>query len=289
MTTDGMLLGAHVSTAGGLRKAPARGAEIDATAIQIFTKMPSRWAEKPVDPDEARDFRTGCVEAGIRFVCVHDSYLINLASADEILRERSYESFRSELERSRDVGAAVVVSHPGNATDGDLDRGLEQNARLVERALREVEDSPMVLFETTAGAGRVIGSRFEEIARLRDAIDPAVRHRVGVCFDTCHVYSAGYDLREDYDGVMAEFDRIIGLEHLRVFHLNDSQKPFASKRDRHEEIGQGSLGDEPFRRIMTDPRFTLIPKLLETPKGDDPAVADRRNLGRLRAFLQGGA
>ena len=280
-----MLLGAHVSTAGGLRKVPARGVEIDATAIQIFTKMPSRWAEKVVEPDEAKDFRTGCAEAGIRFICVHDSYLINLASADEVLRDRSYESFRAELERSRDLGASVVVSHPGNATDGDLDRGLEQNARLVEQALREVEGSPMVLFETTAGAGNVIGSRFEEIARLREAIDPSVRDRVGVCFDTCHVYSAGYDLREDYDGVMAEFDRIIGLEHLRVFHLNDSQKPFASKRDRHEEIGQGSLGDEPFRRIMTDPRFTLVPKLLETPKGDDPAVADRRNLGRLRAFL----
>lgn len=283
--TGRMLLGAHVSTAGGLRNAPARGAEIEASAIQIFTKMPSRWAEKPVDPGEAAEFREGCELAGIRFVCVHDSYLINLATADEVLRERSYLSFRSELERSRDVGASAVVSHPGNATDGDLDRGLLQNAALVERALIEVPDSPMVLFETTAGSGQVIGSRFEEIARLREAIAPDVRERVGVCFDTCHVYSAGYDLREDYDGVMEAFDRIVGLRHLKVFHLNDSQKPFGSRRDRHEEIGQGSLGDEPFRRIMTDERFAMVPKVLETPKGDDPAVADRRNLGRLRAFL----
>lgn len=280
-----MLIGAHVSTAGGLRKVPGRGAEIDASAIQLFTKMPSRWAEKPVDPAEAADFRAGCADVGIDFVCVHDSYLINLATADEVLRERSYASFRSELERSRDIGAEVVVSHPGNATDGDLERGLLQNAALVERALREVPDSPMVLFETTAGSGQVIGSRFEEIAQLREAISPEFRDRVGVCLDTCHVYSAGYDLRDDYDGVMDAFDRIIGLQHLKVFHLNDSQKPFASRRDRHEDIGQGTLGYEPFRRIMTDPRFAGVPKLLETPKGDDPAVADRRNLGRLRAFL----
>lgn len=285
VSTDPILLGAHVSTAGGLRNAPGRGAEIGATAIQIFTKMPSRWAEKSVDPDEARDFRAGCEQAGIRFVCVHDSYLINLASADETLREKSYVSFRSELARSRDLGVAAIVSHPGNATDGDLARGLQQNASLVERALREVEDSPMVLFETTAGSGKVIGSRFEELALLRESIDPSIRHRVGVCFDTCHVFSAGYDLRDDYDGVMAEFDRIVGLEHLRVLHLNDSLKPFGSKRDRHEEIGLGTLGDEPFRRIMTDPRLAVVPKVLETPKGDDPAVADRRNLGRLRDFV----
>jgi deoxyribonuclease-4 len=143
----------------------------------------------------------------------------------------------------------------------------------------------LVLLETTAGAGSVIGSTFEEIAALRDAISPGLRDRIGVCFDTCHVYSAGYDLRENYDAVIETFDRIIGLQHLRLFHLNDSQRPFASRKDRHEEIGLGTLGDEPFRRIMTDPRFAHVPKVLETPKGREPAVADRRNLSRLKGFL----
>lgn len=284
MTHHG-LLGAHVSTAGGVRNAPARAAEISATAIQIFTKMPSRWAERPVDPDDAAAFRAGCSDAGIGFTCAHDSYLINLATADEVLRDRSYASFRSELERSRDLGLDAVVTHPGNATDGDRARGLRQNARLIARALAEVRDAPMVLLETTAGAGQVLGATFEELAEIREQIDPSVRGRVGVCFDTCHVYAAGYDLREDFDGVMAEFDRVVGLEHLRAFHLNDSQKPFASRRDRHADIGEGTLGDEPFRRIMTDPGFAGVPRLLETPKGDDPAAADRRNLGRLRSFL----
>jgi deoxyribonuclease IV len=280
-----MLLGAHVSTAGGVRNAPGRGEEIGATAIQIFTKMPSRWAEKPIDPDEALEYRTGCERVGIRFGCSHDSYLINLATADEVLRERSYASFRSELERSRDLGLDAVVTHPGNATDGDLDRGLAQNAALIQRALEETGVGPMVLLETTAGSGQVLGSRFEELARIREAVDPSLRDRVGICFDTCHVFSAGYDLRDAYDEVMAEFDRTIGLEHLRLFHLNDSQRPFGSRKDRHAEIGEGSLGDGPFRRIMTDPRFVDVPRVLETPKGDDPAVADRRNLGRLRSFL----
>ena len=280
-----MLLGAHVSTAGGIRNAPGRGAEIEATAIQIFTKMPSRWAEKPIDPAEAVEYRSGCEEAGIRYAVAHDSYLINLATADEVLRERSYASFRSELERSRDLGLDAVVTHPGNATDGDKARGIAQNSALIQRALEEVEAGPMVLLETTAGSGQVLGSTFEELARLRETIDETVRGRVGVCLDTCHVYSAGYDIRERYDEVIEEFDRIIGLEHLRLFHLNDSQRPFASRKDRHAEIGEGSLGDEPFRRIMTDPRFADVPKVLETPKGDDPTAADRRNLGRLRGFL----
>lgn len=282
-----MLIGAHVSTAGGMSNAPLRAAEIDASAIQVFTKQPNRWAERPIDPADAEGYRASVVARGVRFACAHDSYLINLATADEILRERSYESFEAELRRSRDLGLDAVVTHPGNATDGDLPRGLAQNAQLIERALSAVEGPLMVLLETTAGAGRVIGSRFEEIAELRERISPEHRARVGVCVDTCHVYAAGYDIRERYDEVMAEFDAVIGLAHLRAFHLNDSQKPLGSRRDRHADIGEGTLGDEPFRRIMTDPRFVTVPKILETPKGDDHAAADRRNLGRLLSYLTG--
>jgi deoxyribonuclease IV len=280
-----LLLGAHVSTAGGIGNAPGRGAEIGATAIQIFTKQPNRWAEKPVTDEEGRLFRAGIATEGIGFTCAHDSYLINLATPDPTLRDRSYQSFVAELQRSRDLGLTAVVTHPGNATDGDMERGLGQNAELIDRALGEVPGHTMVLLETTAGSGKVLGARFQELADIRNRISETNRARVGICFDTCHVFSAGYDLRDRFDEVVAEFDAVIGLQHLRLFHLNDSQRPFASRKDRHAAIGEGSLGDEPFRRIMTDPRFREIPKVLETPKGDEPVAEDRRNLARLQGFL----
>ena len=280
-----MLLGAHVSTAGGMGNAPGRAREIGANAIQIFTKQPNRWAEKPIDPADGERFRAGMREEGIGFACAHDSYLINLATADPILRDRSLASFVSELERSRDLDLDAIVTHPGNATDGDLPRGLAQNAALIGDALARVPGRTMVLLETTAGAGSVIGSRFEELAEMIELVPAEQRDRVGVCVDTCHVYAAGYDLREDYDWVIGELERAIGLDRVRLFHLNDSQKPLASRRDRHAEIGEGTLGDEPFRRLMNDPRFAATPKVLETPKGDDLVTADRRNLARLRAML----
>lgn len=281
-----MLLGAHVSIAGGLRNAPPRGEEIGATAIQIFTKQANRWADPVLDPEQVEAFRAGIEEVGIRFVCAHDSYLINLATADPVLRDRSYASFRAELERSTLLGLDAIVTHPGNATDGDPQRGILQNAHLIGRALEEVPGSTRVLLETTAGTGTALGSNFEELAALLEAIPDTVRDRVGICFDTCHVFAAGYDLIENYDGVMADFDRIIGLDLIGVFHLNDSQKPLGSRRDRHADIGAGMIGDEPFRRIMNDPRLVNTPRVLETPKGNDPAANDRRNLARLRAMME---
>ena len=281
-----MLLGAHVSIAGGLRNAPIRGAEIGATAIQIFTKQANRWAEPVLDPEAVADFRTGLVEAGIGFTCAHDSYLINLATPDPILRDRSYESFRAELERSGTLGLDAIVTHPGNATDGETERGIEQNADLIARALAEAPGTTRVLLETTAGTGKALGSSFEELAAIRARIPEPLRTRVGVCVDSCHVYAAGYDLAMHYDEVLAEFDRVLGLPQLGLFHLNDSMKPLGSRRDRHTDIGEGTLGDEPFRRIMNDPRLAHVPKVLETPKRDDPTAADRRNLARLRGYVQ---
>ncbi len=280
-----MLLGAHVSTAGGVRNAPVRAGEIGANAIQVFTKQPNRWAEPVCGEEDVRGFTGGVRERGIGFTNSHDSYLINLATADPALRERSLESFRAELRRSVELELDAVVTHPGNATDGDRFRGLAQNAALVEQALAEVPGRTMVLLETTAGAGTVLGATFEELAEMIERISPEHRERVGVCLDTCHVYSAGYDLVGDYEGVVANLADTVGLERLRLFHLNDSQCPFGSRKDRHAEIGEGSLGDEPFRRIMNDERFAAIPKVLETPKGDDHTAADRRNLARLRSFL----
>jgi deoxyribonuclease IV len=280
-----VLLGAHVSTAGGVPNAPERGAQIAATAIQLFTKQPNRWAEPEVGDDEAAAFREARREHGIRYVCVHDSYLINLATADPTLRARSLASFRAELARANRLGLDAVVTHPGNATDGDPARGLAQNAALIQQALLEEGGEVRVLIETTAGSGRVLGATFEELAEMIDLIEAPIRDRIGICFDTCHVFAAGYDLRDHYDRVMERLDATVGLARLACFHLNDSMHPLGSRRDRHAGIAEGTLGEEPFRRIMNDHRFADVPKILETPKGDDPVAADRLNLERLLRFL----
>jgi deoxyribonuclease-4 len=191
-----------------------------------------------------------------------------------------------ELRRCSQLGIPAVVSHPGNYID-ERDPGLGRNASRITEALRTVAGPVMVYLETTAGTGTALGSRFEELATLRELVAADVRDRVGFCADTCHLFSAGYDLRGDYEGVWEAWDRVIGLTHLRCLHLNDSKTPFASHRDRHELVGEGSLGPEPFRRIMRDPRFATIPKLLETPKGEDGVSNDRRALRRLRGYARG--
>lgn len=277
-------LGAHVSRAGGVERAPGRAAEIDAVVLQLFTKQPQRWAEPEVDDETADAFRAARREHGIRTAASHDSYLINLATPADALYERSYRSFRNELRRCTSLGIEYMVTHPGNTTDGDTDRGIARNAEAIERALEEVGGKTVVLLETTAGSGTVLGASFEELAALRDRIRAPLRRRVAICLDTCHVWAAGYDLRGDYDGVIQQFDDVLGLDLLRLFHLNDSEAPKGARRDRHAHIGEGTLGDGPFRRLMTDPRFAEVPKILETPKGDDAVANDRRNLKRLRSY-----
>jgi deoxyribonuclease-4 len=278
-------LGAHVSVQGGVHTAPGRGVDIGASAIQVFTKTPNQWREPRVPPETRTAFRREYGSSGLRCIVAHDSYLINLASPDPVLNARSVESFALELGRCRYLGIPGVVSHPGNYID-DLALGLDRNAAGILHALRTVPAARIYL-ETTAGTGTALGSTFEELAALRDRIPRRYRHRIGFCADTCHLYSAGYDLVGDYDGVWEAWDRIIGLEHLHCLHLNDSKTPFASRRDRHELIGEGSLGPKPFVRIMTDPRFAGIPKILETPKGDDDLVTnDRAMLARLRGYMK---
>jgi len=276
-----------VSTQGGVQTAPARGVDIGATAIQIFTKTPNQWREPVLDEGTVTAFRRAYESSGMNGVVAHDSYLINLASPDPALTERSIASFVAELTRCHQLGLDGVVSHPGNYLD-DREAGLQRNARAYTRALRAAPGEVMVLLETTAGTGTSLGSRFEELADLRALIPDDLRHRIGFCADTCHMYSAGYDLVNAYDAVMDEWDRLIGLEHLRCFHLNDSKTPFDSHKDRHELIAEGSLGAEPFRRILRDERFRDVIKVLETPKGDDMVTNDRRMLRRLRAYARGG-
>jgi len=281
MTVD--RLGAHVSTDGGVSTAPARAAEIGAAAIQLFTKTPNQWREPPIDPEEVARFRSEMAKHGIAIAVAHDSYLINLASPDDKLRARSLKCFRGELERCRAYGIPYVVSHPGNYMD-EHDAGMARNSAGYAAALAEIDGDVGVLIEGTAGAGTALGRSFEELRDLRNGMPEAVRPRVGFCLDTAHLHAAGYDVVGDVLGVFDEFDRVVGFPLLKCLHLNDSKAAKGSKLDRHEWIGEGTIGEEPFRRILRDPRFEKIIKIIETPKGDDPVAHDRRMLARLRSY-----
>jgi len=277
-------LGAHVSIAGGLDRAVGRAEELDATALQIFTGQPQRWADPGLGKADVEAFRSALEGSDIQVTVSHDSYLINLASEKEDLFEKSERAFRSELDRCVRLGLDYLVTHPGNATGGDRPEALRRNADALARAIADHPGPTTVLVETTAGSGTALGWRFDELARLIEAVPGPQRERLGVCLDTCHAYAAGYDLREDYGGVMEEFDRTIGLDRLRLFHLNDSRHPRGSRKDRHADIGEGELGDAAFAALMGDRSLDRVPRVIETPKGDDATARDRANLGHLRAL-----
>jgi len=279
------VLGAHVSSQGGVAMAPGRGGALRATAIQLFTKTPNQWRERALAPEEIERFRSEVARHRLEAVVSHDSYLINLASPDPVLRARSIDSFRSELERSRALRLRAVVSHPGNYMD-DRDQGLERNARAYAECLDAVPGELDVWIEGTAGSGTALGARFEELRDLRNALPDRIRTRVGFCLDTAHLHAVGYDLAR-VEQVWEEFDRVIGFELLKCLHLNDSRAAAGSRVDRHEWIGEGRIGPEPFRRIMRDPDLARVVKIIETPKRDDPLRHDRRMLRRLRAYARG--
>ena len=283
----GDLLGAHVSTQGGVALAPARGNAIGATAIQVFTKTPNQWREPTVRDADLAAFRSSLAGSGIRAVVSHDSYLINLASPDEALRTKSIGAFTGELHRSRAFGIPWVVSHPGNYID-DRAAGLARNSRGYAQCLAAVSGEVGVLIEGTAGAGTALGSTFEELRALRDALPAGVQARVGFCLDTAHLHAAGYDVVTALEEVWERFEREVGVTHLKCLHLNDSKGRLGSRLDRHQWIGEGTIGPDPFRRIMRDPRLGPVIKIIETPKGEDPIRHDRRMLRRLRAYARGG-
>jgi deoxyribonuclease-4 len=280
------LLGAHISIAGGTCAAPPRAKAIGATSKQNFTKMAKRWAERDSEGEECEGFAKPVAETEVRVSNAHDSYLINLASPDPVLRERSLASFVAELRRCEALGLHFLVSHPGNYMD-DREFGLARNAEGIAAGLEAAPGSTMLLMETTAGQGTVIGSTFEEMADLIDRVPAPLRDRVGVCVDTAHLFGAGYDLVGDYDGVWARFGDTVGFHRLRMMHLNDSKVPLGSRKDRHELIAEGHIGAPPFRRIMTDERFAEVPKVIETPKLDDAEATDRRMLELLRSYARG--
>jgi deoxyribonuclease-4 len=276
-----LLLGAHVSTSGGVTSAFPRAAAIGATAIQIFTKQASQWREPAILQEERAEFRRLRELSGIVHANAHDSYLINLASPDPMLWTRSLVSFTSELRRCEALGLDALVSHPGNYMD-HRDEGLARNAAAIGIALGTVPGRTRLLMEMTAGTGTSLCSSFEEMAMLLSLIPADVRDRVGVCVDTCHLFAAGYDIINDYDGVWKRFDDVIGFSLLGMLHLNDSKMPLGSRRDRHELIGKGCIGAGPFGRVMTDPRMARVPKVIETPKLMNAERTDRRMLKLLR-------
>jgi deoxyribonuclease IV len=236
-------------------------------ALQIFAKNANQWRGRPLDDEEVRAFRTRLDAAGISPVVSHASYLINLATASPPLREQSIDAFVDELDRADRLGLLGVVIHPGTCTSGNEDEGLRRIAESIRRAFRaRPRRKTMVLLEHTAGQGRTLGHRFEHLSTIIDRLSGSPR--VGVCLDTCHLVASGYDIvsEEGYRETFEHFDRLVGFDRLKVFHGNDSKKPCASRVDRHEHIGRGCLGTEPFRRLLHDPRFTHLPILIETEK-----------------------
>lgn len=265
----------------------ARQAEIPSVTCQIFTKNNNQWRAKPLSDEEIRLFRSAIDEHQILSPCAHDSYLINLASPDEELWKKSLDAFVVELERAEALGLAGVVMHPGSYVDSSAEAGL---ARIVE-ALNEIHRRTSgfqvgTWLEVTAGQGTNLGYKFEHLADiLRSAWQP---ERFGVCLDTCHLFAAGYGLKskQEYDETMGLLDDLIGLERVRAFHLNDSKKERGSRVDRHEHIGEGCLGLEPFRLVLNDPRFQHLPMYLETKKEQrDGEEMDVVNLRRLRSLI----
>jgi len=280
------LLGAHMSIQGGLHRAILRGQALRCTALQVFTRNNVQWRAARLTDEDCALFRSAWAASGIGPIVAHANYLINLASASRRIARLSLDGLITELQRASALGLRWVVLHPGSHQGRGEQKGLQQAADLANRAIEATRDLPAgLLLETTAGQGTSLGSRFEHLAWLLHAIGPP--GRVGVCFDTCHVFAAGYDIRttETYGATMAEFDRVVGLAHIRAFHLNDSRLGLGSRRDRHEHIGRGKIGRTAFRCLLRDPRFAAVPKLIETPKKDaerdDWDAVNLRTLRRL--------
>ncbi len=279
--------GAHMSVAGGHANALLAAQAHACRVVQLFTKNANQWAARPLTDDDVRLFRRTCRETGMKKTIAHDSYLINLASPNEDLFRKSVEAFVVEMERAEALGLDYLVAHPGSHTGTDEATGLANVVRGLDEVHRRCAGFGVrVLLETTAGQGLSLGHRFEHLAWIMGAV--AQPERLGVCLDTCHVFAAGYPLapEADYRATMAEFDRIVGLKRLRVFHVNDSKKPLGSRVDRHAHIGQGCLGLEPFRLLANDSRFRGRPMILETPKEEEGREMDAINLGVLRGLVE---
>jgi len=285
------LLGAHMSIAGGYYKAVDAAAALKMDCVQIFTKNNNQWRAKPLTDDDVARFRDALERTGIQKPCAHDSYLINLASPRDDLWQKSQDAFVIELQRAEALGLAGVVIHPGSYVSSTEEQGLNRIVRAIDLVLEKTAGfQTEIWLETTAGQGTNLGWKFEHLQFIISEV--AENHRLGVCVDTCHIFAAGYPIQKiaDYQNTMKTFDDIVGIDRIRAFHLNDSKREQGSRVDRHEHIGEGCLGREPFRHVLNDSRFTNIPMYLETAKGerDDGKQWDAVNLSKLRRLLKSG-
>jgi len=273
-----------MSISGGVDKAIDRGREVGCETIQIFTRTPRQWKMREFSQEEVEDFKREREEAGINPVFAHDTYLINLGSPDEELWKRSIAVLEDELARCDALGLPFLVVHPGSHVGQGEEAGLERIAQALSLALsRKPAYKAQLLLEITAGQGSNLGYNFQQLARLIELTENG--ERLGICFDTCHAFVAGYEIRtpEGYDATFHELNELIGLERLKVFHLNDAKGDLGSRLDRHQHIGKGYLGLEPFRMLLNDERFRGLPMVLETPKGPK-MEEDIENLRVLRSL-----
>jgi deoxyribonuclease-4 len=278
-------VGAHISISGGLHLAIDRAVDAGCGVLQIFTRNSNQWKGKPVSDADAALFREKFIASGLHEVISHDIYLINLAAPPGDTRNKSLVAFRDELETCARLAINKIVMHPGSHLTDTPETGLARVIAAFDQLFSEVPQfEGRVLIETTAGQGSNLGRTFDELgAIIKGSRFP---DKFGVCLDTCHIFAAGYDIatEEGYSDTMHQFDRLIGLERLHCFHLNDSKKGLGSRVDRHEHIGQGTLGLNPFRFILNDPRFATVPKILETPKSDNDEM-DGVNMALLRSLM----
>jgi deoxyribonuclease-4 len=283
------LFGAHMSVVGGLHNAIAASVEYGCETVQLFTKNANQWQGKPITDADAQTFRAAVAEAKIQFPTAHDSYLINLAAPDAVLHHKSIDAFTEEVRRAEVLGLSYLVTHPGAHTGSGEEAGLARVVKALDEVHRRCRGFGVkVLLEITAGQGTSLGYRFEHLATILDRVKD--RARLGVCFDTCHAFAAGYPMTsaKDYAATFDQFDDVVGLDQLKLFHVNDSVKPLGSRVDRHAGLGLGQMGLDAFRRLVTDPRFRDLPMILETPKEDgDGKAMDPVNLAILDGFRPG--
>jgi len=272
MSSDSLLIGAHVSAAGGIDTAPARALSIGANTLQIFSANQRQWTPRQPTESEITNWREQMQIADLSKPIVHASYLINMSAIEAVKLERSRSAFISELQRSEALGVHGVVLHPGSHLGAGEDEGVRAVAESLDVVFEEADTKTVrVLLENTAGQGTNLGWRLEHLSDIKKTMKVENRQRIGVCFDTCHAFAAGYDLVSD-EGWAATWDRVdetIGFAAIEAIHLNDSKQPLDSRRDRHESLGKGELGSEPFRRFAQEERFRSIPMVLETPSGMD--------------------
>lgn len=281
-----LLLGAHMSISGGLEKAIESGASIGCTTIQIFTKSNRQWNAKVLTQKEIELFKDTAKTLKMGPIIAHATYLINIASADPKISQSSTQALAMELARCQDLAIPYLVLHPGSYGTGTPQEGLERISHHLDAIFEQVPGHTMILLETMAGQGTSLCWNFEQIATVIKK--STHKKRLGVCLDTCHAFVAGYDFttKDSYEKLWKDFDSLIGIEHLKAIHINDSKKGCGSRIDRHEHIGKGALGLEPFELLFNDPRFFDVPKILETPKAtQEPFTEDKMNMATIYSLL----